>query len=264
MKVGYLGPHSSFSHDAAIKIFPKEELLPLGSVQAVFEKLEAGEVEKGVVPIENSTGGSVSQTQEELIDRNVFIEGEYFLKIEQCFLSNKPISEVKKIYSHSQGFAQCRNWIKKNAPKAELIELQSTSKAAQRAEKEGEGAIASESAAKTFGLKVIAKNISDRAFNKTRFILIGKKDSSLGKKISLIFAVKDSPGALFDAILSFKNHKINMKKIESRPSREKEWEYLFFVDIEGTENDKNVQNALAELAKHTSFIKTLGNYSEIK
>ena len=199
MKIGFLGPSQSFSHAAAKQIFPDEELLAQRTIPEVFEKLEKGFIDKAVVPIENSSGGSVSQTLDELILRDVSIVGEHFLEIKQCFLSNKPLSEAKQIYSHQQGFLQCRNWVQKNIPHAELIEVSSTSLAAKMAAENNSAAIASDSAAKEFGIKILADNISDWKFNKTRFVVIsvGKSGAKVDGKISLIFSIKNEPCRTF-------------------------------------------------------------------
>jgi len=267
MKIGFLGPSASYSHQVAQRIFPNEEKLPFDSISSVIFAVEKGIISYAIAPIENSTGGSISTTLDELVEKKVFITGEFFLKIEHSFLSNSKKENIKKIYSHSQGLIQCKKWIEKNYPLAELVEVFSTSKAAELASSEKDsGAIASEFAGEKFSVKIIQKNISDSDSNETRFVIISNKpqDPKKKKKTSIIFGVKDEPGALFDSIEAFKKFGINMTKIESRPSKKKNWEYLFFVDIEGNSAQENVAGALNELQKHSKDFKNLGSYSEVK
>jgi chorismate mutase/prephenate dehydratase len=267
MRVGFLGPKASYSHEAAQKIFPSFEKKAFDSISLAISAVEKNEVDYSVIPIENSTGGSITVTLDELVEKNVFISSEFLLPINHVFLSNSKKNKIDKIYSHAQGFAQCRNWIENKYPKAELIEVQSTSKAAQLSfEEENSAAIASEFAAKEFSLTILEKNISDSKSNETRFVVISNKENSpQGKnKTSIVFGVKDKPGALFDAIESFKRFGVNMTKIESRPSRKKNWEYLFFVDLDGNTTQKNILSALKELQEHCKDFKNLGSYSRVK
>lgn len=261
--VAYLGPQTSFSHEAALIAFPKLNLVEKKNILEVFESIEKKECEIGVVPIENSTGGSVPFTLDELVKGKFFINKEFFIEIKQCLLGNENLKNMKKIYSHPQGFAQCSNWLKKNAKGIELIETESTSKAAELACKEKfAGAIASKLAAKKFGLKIIENNINDDKENSTRFIVISqnKNEEKIGKKTSIIFGVKNKPGSLFNAIESFKTFGVNMTKIESRPSKKKKWEYLFFVDFDGNTTENRVKKAIEELTKHCAEIIILGSY----
>jgi len=262
-RVAFLGPESSFSHEAAQKIFDKAVFVPQKSIQEVFQAIELKKTEMGVVPIENSSGGSISATLDELVQGEYFINQELFLEVNQCFLSNSARSEVKKIYSHPQGFAQCKNWIAKNFPKVELAETTSTSKAAEIASKEKyAGAIASETSAKKFGINVIEKDITDLGENTTRFVSVSKKANAPEgkKKSSIIFGVKNAPGALFNALEAFKLFGINMTKIESKPSKKKNWEYLFFVEFEGNFAQNEVKKALEKIKENSVEIKILGSY----
>jgi chorismate mutase/prephenate dehydratase len=273
LKIAFLGPSASFSNDAAARVFPEDELVPAGTIKEVFEFVDLSKTDFGVIPLENSTEGSVTQTLDMLAGTKLFIIGEVFLKIKQCLLSNESASKIKKIYSHPQGFAQCREWLSNNYPKAELIECSSTAKAAEKAASEKySGAIASESAAKKFGLLILKENIQDSVENRTRFGVLARdieakissSSNSPKTKTSILFGVKHAPGSLFDAIKSFKDFGVNMTKIESRPSKKNAWEYVFFVDVEGFVNDKNVALAMAELKKHCEFVKILGSYSRIE
>ena len=263
MNVGFLGPLTSFSNEAALNVFPKGKLIALNSIQAVFSSLMTGEITQAIVPIENSTGGSVSTTLDELIEKEVYITDEHYLHINHCFLARRPLDKIQKIYSHPQAFSQCKNWIQKNAVGKELIEVTSTSKAAERASIEIDaGAIASKLAGEKFGLDILDEGINDETENITRFIVISKMRGLPDdkKKTSLVFGVKDNPGALLDILSIFKKFDINMIKIESRPSKVKTWEYLFFVEITGNTVQKHVNEALKEISTHAVDFKVLGSY----
>jgi len=271
MKVYFLGPKSSFSNEAAKRFFLDEELVPVESIKKVFQSTEKAPSDAGVIPLENSIEGSVTATLDILAQTNLLIAAELFLDINQCILSNeKSFSSIKRIYSHPQGFAQCREFLEQNIPAAELIASSSTARAAEKAAKEmGSGAIASEAAGKEFSLNILQKSIQDSKTNKTRFAVIAKSKTAkelfkrfTGEKpkTSLLFGTKHEPGALFSALEAFKRHGVNMSKIESRPSRKKDWEYVFFVDIEGAIGEKNIDSALNELKEHCEFLKVLGSY----
>ncbi len=273
-KVALLGPEGSYTFEAAEKVFPKGKYIFEPSIKKVFDSIIEKKADFGVVPIENSTDGSITTTLDLLSEKNLMIYAELLLDINHCFLSNeKNVKNIERIFSHPQGFAQCRAWVEKNYPKAELIECASTSLAAKKAfEQKASGAIASLASAKKYSLKVIENNIQDLAVNKTRFAVFALpqkvnpfylEENKSKYKVSLLFAVKDTPGSLFDAIKSFKEFGVNMTKIESRPSKRNVWEYVFFVDIEGKLTFANVSNALDELSKHCEFVKVLGCYKEI-
>ena len=262
-KISFLGPKSSFTHEAALTTFPKNELIEKKTIGEVFESVKNNETIFGVVPIENSSGGSVAFTLDELVSGEFFINKEFFLEIKQNLAGNCELEEIKKIYSHPQGFIQCQNWLKNNLKEIELIETTSTSKAAEISSKEkNSAAICSTLAAKEFNLKIIQASINDDKENTTRFVIISKNKNQEkeNKKSSIIFGVKNEPGALFNALEAFKKFKINMTKIESRPSKKKKWEYLFFIDFEGNLSEENVKNALKEIEKNCVEVILLGSY----
>ena len=264
MKIGYLGPKASFSHEAAEKIWGEEDLLAVGSIVKLFDLVENDTLDWAIVPIENSSGGSVGTTLDELLEKDLFITGEYFLNINYCFLG-KNKDNVKKIYSHAQGFLQCKKWLQKNYPDAEVVECSSNSMDAKIASEENTWALATKSSAKVYGLNVINENVNDNKKNETRFIVISKKQNeSAGKeKTSCFFALKNKPGALLDSLLPLKEKNINMTKIESRPSKESAWEYVFFVELEGNLSEKRLTDALLKIKEHTTDIKLLGSYSKV-
>ncbi|MFH0947386.1 MAG: prephenate dehydratase [Elusimicrobiota bacterium] len=265
LKISYFGPAATFTHLAAIKIFGRNvEYIPGESIKDVFAEVERGLADYGVVPIENSTEGVVNHTLDMFVDSDLKITSEIFLEILHCLLSGETlIQKIKKVYSHPQAIAQTRNWIEKNLKDAKIIEVASTSEAARIAKKEkGSAAISSVVASEIYGLNILAENIEDYKNNFTRFLVIGKKSpaASSSDKTSIMFSVKDRVGVLHDTLVPFKKYGLNLTKIESRPTRKKAWEYIFFVDFIGHIDSKNVKKALAELEKSCSLLKVLGSY----
>ncbi len=266
--VAYLGPEATFTHEAARSKFGiSVEYLSVYNIGVIFNAVEKGYADYGVVPIENSIEGAVTHTLDMLIDSNVKVCAEIMLEISHNLLSKeKDTNHIKKVYSNPQVFGQCRTWIKANLPTAELVEVSSTAKAAIRAAKErNSAAIASQLAADLYGLNVLHKDIEDVPHNVTRFLVIGNNyaDRTAKDKTSIMFAVKDKVGALHDTLKAFKQNNINLTKIESRPSKKKVWEYYFFVDFNGHCEDRKVKNALSELEKHCAFVKILGAYPAV-
>ncbi|MCD6094232.1 MAG: prephenate dehydratase [Candidatus Omnitrophica bacterium] len=264
MRIAYLGPAATFTHLAALKKFGSSvEYLNSSNIDGIFKLVEKGEADYGVVPIENSIEGAVNYTLDMFIDFDIKICSEIFLKISHSFLSNFPLPEIKRVYSNPQVFGQCRGWLNRNLPNAELIEVSSTTKAAEIATGEKySGAIANELAAQIYNLKIVKKDIQDSLHNITRFLVIGKNEvSKTGKdKTSIVFSLKDKVGALYETLLPFKKQGINLTKIESRPSKKRAWEYYFFVDLEGHSEDKKVKKVLTELNKKCIYLKILGAY----
>ena len=265
MKVAYLGPEATFAHMAAIKKFGKSlDYIECSSIADVFTEVERGRADYGVVPIENSTEGAVNHTLDMFIDSDLKICSEMYLPIQHNLLSkHKNISSIKKVYSHEQVFAQCRKWLEKNLPNVKLIPYASTTQAAMFATLgKGRAAIASKVAAERYKLNILASSIEDSAHNITRFLIIGNQEAGPTKhdKTSIVFSMKDKAGALHDVLAPFKNSKINLTKIESRPSKKKAWKYYFFVDMGGHKNSPSVKKALKALGKECLFVKILGAY----
>jgi chorismate mutase/prephenate dehydratase len=265
--IAYLGPEATYSHMAVIKKFGSSlKYEPLPSITDVFTEVSKGRADYGVVPIENSTEGAVTHTYDMFVDSELKICAQIVLQIRHNLMAACPRDQIKKLYSIPQVLAQCRQWLQINMPQVEIIETSSSTRAAQIAKTEpNAGALASSLAAEMYGLTIHDENIQDSSENITRFLVIGRKypPRTGNDKTSLMYAVQDRVGALHDCIASFKKFKINMTKIESRPSRKKAWEYYFFVDIVGHCNDARVKKALAELAKHTMFVKILGSYPNV-
>lgn len=265
LKIAYLGPPATFTHIAALHKFGSQvEYIDCRSIADVFNEVEKGNADYGVVPIENSIEGAVTHTLDMFVDSDVNICSEISLEIKHNLLAKGKKDQIKKIYSNPQVFGQCRIWLETNLPQAELIEVSSTTKAAELASREKySAAIASEMAAKYYGLKILASSIEDSPHNVTRFLVIGRRFAvrPTGKdKTSIMFSIKDRVGALHDMLFPFKKNNINLTKIESRPSKRKPWDYYFFVDLEGHIEEKKVKEALEELEKLCTYLKILGSY----
>jgi chorismate mutase / prephenate dehydratase len=264
LKIAFLGPVATFTHQAALKRFGSQvSYLSCGSISDVFTEVEKDNADYGVVPIENSIEGAVNHTLDMFMDSDLKICSQVILNISHNLLSKAPLGKVKKVYSNPMVFGQCRIWLQKNLPNAVLIEVPSTTRASQIAAKEkNSAAIASVLAAKIYGLNIVSRGIEDSPHNITRFFVIGKAEvPATGKdKTSLMFSILDKVGALHEMLASFSKNKVNLSKIESRPSKRKAWDYYFFVDLVGHRDEPNVKRALAELENKCKFLKILGSY----
>jgi chorismate mutase/prephenate dehydratase len=266
-RVSFLGPWATFSHQAAINNFGfSGYFIPAATPFEVLSEVESGRVDFGVVPVENSNEGSVNVTLDLLVETELKICAEISLKIEQCFLVKNPKAEVLRIYSHTHALAQCRNWITKHYPDAELIPVSSTPEAAKKVSKENfSAAIASQVAAKIYDLYILQKGIQDSRENFTRFLVIGKVETepSDKDKTSLVFVVKDKVGALYEALGIFEKNNVSLTKIESRPTKKKAWEYMFFVDFKGHIKDQNIDKTVKTLESKSIFVKSFGSYPRV-
>ncbi len=264
LNIAYLGTEGSFTHLASNKKFGSQvNYVPCISILDVFKKVENEECDYGVVPIENSIEGAVTHTFDLLVDSDLRICSQILLPISHSLMSKYELSKIKKVYSKAEVFGQCRNWLNENLPKAELIPMASTTLAAQKVAKEkNAAAIGSSLAAKVNNLTIVRKNIQDVAHNTTRFLVIARQDvPPTGKdRTSILFSIKDKVGALHAMLTPFHRYKINLSKIESRPSKKRAWDYFFFVDIEGHRMDKNVKKALDQLEGMCKYLKVLGSY----
>ncbi len=265
LRVAFLGPEATFTHQVAIKHFGKSsEMLPQKSISDVFVEVERSRADYGVVPIENSTEGVVNHTLDMFTESDLVICAEREEPIAHYLLSSPgQTAKIKRVYSHPQAIAQCRKWLESHLPGVEIHESASTADAACQASLDGSAAaIASALAAKLYNLKVAAPNIQDFDQNFTRFLVIGRQVpvSSGHDKTSILFSIKDKIGALNDILLIFKNFNLNLTKIESRPSKKKAWEYIFYVDFMGHSTNPKIQEMLSELRKSCLRIKILGSY----
>ncbi|MCP4643557.1 MAG: prephenate dehydratase [bacterium] len=262
--VAFLGPRDTFSHMAALRIFGTHgEYHPVATVDDIFTEVERKRADYGVVPVETSMGGGVSDTLDRFVNSDLKIINEVMLHIKQNLLSNSPLEEIRKVYSKAQPFVQCRMWIKANLPNAELVETSSTAEAARISSGEkGTAAIASVLAAETYNLAVLVKGIEDAPHNFTRFFVIA---SQMAKrtghdKTSILCAIKDRPGALFEMLKPLSSEHINLTRIESRPSQKKAWEYVFFIDMLGHIEEPEIQNAIDTISHHCKELKVLGSF----
>ncbi|MBU0549008.1 MAG: prephenate dehydratase [Candidatus Omnitrophica bacterium] len=262
--IAYLGPQASFTHQAALKRFGSQvTYVSFNSITEVFNGVQKGDAEYGVVPIENSIEGAITHTLDMFVDSDLKICAQIILEVSHNLLAKCQKSKIKRIYSNPQVFAQCRNWLERNLVRAEKIEVSSTARAAQLVGKEKNSAcIASLLAAKIYKLNIITPDIEDSPHNITRFLVISKNEikPSGSDRTSILFSIKDRVGALHDMLMSFKKYRINLTKIESRPSKKKVWDYYFFIDLIGHYKDLKVQKALKELESKCKFLKVLGSY----
>ncbi len=265
LKIAFFGPQATFTHLAALRHFGSSmEFVPFGNIRGVFDAVETGKADFGVVPVENSSEGVVSYTLDMFMDYDLKISSEVMLEIAENLLSKTgDRSKIKKIYSHPQPIGQCRNWLDTNMPGIPVLESSSTAAAAELAAKDPSvAAIASELAAKIYDLHFVERHIEDSRSNFTRFLVIGKEPTPRTghDKTSIMFSIKDRAGALYDMLSPFKKAKINLTKIESRPSKRKAWEYIFFVDMAGHIEDRKVRRAIDEMTETCLFLKILGSY----
>lgn len=265
----YLGPEATFTHLAALKHFGTSQVMvPLWSIQEVFRSVEREEFRQGIVPIENSTEGVVTHTLDMLIESPLSVTDEIYIEVHHHLLSREEeLAGIRVIFSHPQAISQCREWLQEKAAGISIQEVPSTAEAARQAlSTEGAAAIASELAARIYNLGIIARRIEDRFDNLTRFLIIGAEEQApTGRdKTSILFSIKDRPGALHNILAPLAEAGINMTKIESRPSRRKAWDYVFFVDIEGHRRDKKVAGVLKILKRECPFFKILGSYPNRK
>jgi len=265
IKVAYLGPKATFTHLACIHQFgTSAAYVPVNSIKEVFNEVERGRADYGVVPIENSTEGVVNHTLDMFIDSSLKIWAEILQEVSHHLLSKTGrLETVKRIYSHPHAIAQCKTWLENNLPRVPVSEVYSTAKAAEIcAEDATSAAIASELAAGLYGLQIIKRRIEDNINNYTRFLVISDKlrERTGRDKTSVMFSIKDHVGALYEMLKPFSQYGINLTKIESRPSKKKAWEYIFFVDLEGHQTDKTVRSALEDLKAQCLFLKILGSY----
>ena len=265
IKVAFLGPNGTFSQQASSKHFGHAvETVPMGSIKQVFSEVENGTVDYGVVPIENSTEGVVSYTLDVFMNSPLKISGEVSLRIHQNLMTaNKNWREVTTVYSHQQSLAQCRQWLDANLPNAEQVPVSSNTEAARRAKEDASSAaIAGVLAAEIYNLEIAQKDIEDNQNNTTRFLVIGKQDvpPSGADKTTLMISAKNRSGALYHLLAPLAKNGLDMTRIESRPSQNANWEYYFFMDIDGHTQDPKVAKALSELSQESQLIRVLGSY----
>jgi chorismate mutase/prephenate dehydratase len=267
LKIGFLGPEGTFTQQAVLKFFGHSvRPLPLTSVEEVFHEVESGAADFGVVPIENSTEGTVNNTLDMFLTSPLKICGEVELRIHQNLMGRMTmLGDVRRICAHPQALAQCRGWLHEHMPGVERVPVSSNAEGARRArDEEGTAAIAGAAAAEVYGLNLLVSEIEDRPDNTTRFLVIGRKSanpSEADKTTLLVSAAKtDVPGALYRLLEPLAQHGISMTRIESRPSRKKKWDYVFFIDLDGHAEREPLATALAELKRRASLFRSIGSY----
>ena len=265
MTVAYLGPQGTFSEEAVSKHFGGlTATLACASIDEVFRRVESGAAGYGVVPVENSTEGAIGRTLDLLLSTPAKVCGEIVLPIRQCLMSRaKRLTDVRKVYSHAQSIAQCQQWLARHLPGAQRVPVVSNAEAARLAARErGAAAVGPRAAAAIYRLGLLARNVEDEPRNTTRFLVLAAQDAAPSgqDKTSLIMSTRNAPGAMHDLLAPLAANRVSMTRLESRPSRTGLWEYLFYVDIEGHQQDANVSRALEELQDKATFLKNLGSY----
>jgi chorismate mutase/prephenate dehydratase len=276
IRIGYLGPVGTYSHLAATKHFGSSVAFEdLHAIAGVFEEVARGHVDYGLVPIENSTGGGITETLDAFLtyhDR-LNIYGEVQLAVHFSLLANCKPNDVKRIYSKSEAFMQCRNWIATQYPKAELIPADSTAASVQRAKKEydadpgtGAAAIGSSLAGEIYGLHALFEQIEDRQTNITRFLILSRNETEVSghDKTSIMFTTDDRPGSLVDVLSVFKRNSINLTHIDKRPSLAVNWDYTFFIDAIGHRKETRFAEIIGEARAHCKNLTVLGSFPRCK
>jgi len=265
MRIAYLGPEGTFTQQAVYRQFGHSvNAIAQPSIEDVFLQVQANEADFGVVPVENSTQGIVSHTLDMFLHSDIKIAAEVELRIHQHLLTHlKSLDGIQRVYAHQQSLAQCKHWLTANLPNAELIGVSSNAEAARRVRQmDDAAAIASHHASEVYALPILFGNIEDHVDNTTRFLVLGRSvlPASGDDKTTLLIAGSDGPGALFKMIEPFSRHGVNMSRIESRPSRQGVWDYVFFIDLDGHVDDAPIQKAMAELSSEACLVKVLGAY----
>jgi chorismate mutase/prephenate dehydratase len=264
LTIAYFGPEATFTHQAAIRKFGSSlHYSAQKTIGDVFAEVSKNRADYGVVPVENSTEGVVTHTLDMFVDSDLKIVAQIILPVQQCLMSRSPRKQIKKLFVHPQSLAQCRAWIQNNLPHVEIIETSSNARSAEFAAKEkNAAAIGGILAAEKYGLPVLEQDIQDNAANATRFLVLGRQCSppTGSDRTSLMVSITHKVGALHHALAAFRRNRINLTKIESRPSKRKAWEYFFFIDCDGHKLDRKVAKAIEELEQECSYVKVLGSY----
>lgn len=264
MTIAYLGPEATFTHQAALHRFGSSlRYSSQKTIADVFAEVSRHRADYGVVPVENSTEGVVTHTLDMFVESDLKIVAQVILPIRHCLLSRAKRPQIRRLYGHPQTLAQCRAWVQNNLPHVEIVETSSNARSAELAAKDKTAAaIAGHVAAERYGLRILEQDLQDNSNNVTRFLVLGHQCSppTGHDRTSLLFSVADQVGALYQALAPFRRSRLNMTKIESRPSKRKAWEYFFFVDCDGHQNDPRVARAISQLSARCNFVKVLGSY----
>jgi chorismate mutase/prephenate dehydratase len=269
LTIAFLGPEATFTHQAAVQRFGSSlRYTAQNTIADIFTEVAKNRADYGVVPVENTTEGVVTHTLDMFVDSNLRIVAQIILPIRFCLAGEGLLKDVRRVYVHPQALAQCRLWVQRNLPRAEILETSSNARSAELASRP-DAALAGKAAAITgflaaekYNLNLIERNIQDFTDNATRFLVLGRQcGPATGRdRTSIMFSIADKVGALYHALSPFRRYKLNMTKIESRPSKRKAWEYFFFVDCDGHYTDPKVTKAIAALEEACNFVKVLGSY----
>jgi prephenate dehydratase/chorismate mutase len=266
--VGFQGEHGAYSEMAAIKAFPSYATIPIDNFRDVFEKVESGSIDLGIVPVENSTEGMITEVHDLLVEKNLFICGEIDFPVHHQLLTlhASSIHDIRTVYSHPQALAQCRKFIERRKLEAKpFFDTAGAARWLMDKHVDGVAVIASSMCADLYDLDVVLENIEDESSNATRFLLISKQSSDQdNEKTSIIFSTSHQAGALYHILAMFAKAKINLTRIESRPVKNDPGHYRFFVDLQGTIQEPRVERTLANIRQHTTFYKFLGSYGKVK
>jgi chorismate mutase/prephenate dehydratase len=272
LAIAYLGPEATFTHQAAIRRFGSSlRYASQKTINDVFAEVSKNRADYGVVPVENTTEGVVTHTLDMFVESDLKIVSQIVLPIQYCLAGNCELERVQRLYAHPQALAQCRSWVQRNLPHAEILETSSNARSAELVAHPAVKSIALRGkvaaitgllAAEKYDVPVLEQDIQDNAANATRFLVLGRQCSppTGNDRTSLMVSITDKVGALHSALAAFRRNRINMTKIESRPSKRKAWEYFFFIDCDGHMEDRKVAKAIALLGEHCNFVKILGSY----
>ena len=264
LKVAFLGPEGTYTHSAAIKHFGNFiETQPVSSIEEVFRVVETESADFGVVPVENSSAGVINHTLDLFMDSSLMISGEVALRIRHNLLSRlDSLGKVERVYAHQQSLSQCNQWLDKNLPQAERIAMNSNAQAVLQAKEKNAASIGGVLASELYDLPILRSDIEDMSDNTTRFAVIGKHRTPISgeDRTSLLVFVKNRAGSLFDLLKPLADRNISMSNIESRPSRQGVWDYVFFIDVDGHQDDDLVQQAIAEIEASSARVKVLGSF----
>ncbi|MCX8125704.1 MAG: prephenate dehydratase [Dehalococcoidia bacterium] len=267
VRVAFQGERGSYSEEAVVRFFGEAELMPCLVLSDVFKAVSTGQAAFGVVPVENSQAGSINESYDLLLNYPLNIYGEVFVRVSHCLLAlpGEKIGSIKTIYSHPQAIAQSEDFLRRlNVEIVPTYDTAGSAKMIREKQLKGAAAIASRNAARIYGLEILAEHIETNPNNYTRFVVISEERAKRAEKnkTSIVFAVRNVPGALYSVLGAFANRSINLTKLESRPRRDRPWEYIFYVDFEGHREDEVWRDALNEVREKVTFIKILGSYPQ--
>jgi len=264
-KISFQGERGAYSEDAALSFFSTADTIPFSTFAEIIEATENGKTHYSVLPVENSLEGSVGESYDLLLSTSLSVVGEIYYRVRHCLIGFDKIQNIDTVYSHPQALGQCRKFIQKHKLKTvPAYDTAGSVKMIKELGKKNIGCIASKRASEIYGVPTIAEEIEDNTNNYTRFLVLSKTKAPRGNKTSIIFSVKHEAGTLFNILKEFHDYKINLTKIESRPNKSTPWEYNFYVDFDGTQDDSKIAELLKKINQNSLFLKVLGSYNKAK